>query len=32
VQVTLTKVVGSNTTTYAWDFENHLTMPPLPVG
>src|SRR5256884_4417748 len=27
---TLTKVVGSNTTTYAWDFENRLTSVTLP--
>jgi len=27
---TLTKVVGSNTTTYAWDFENRLTQVTLP--
>jgi YD repeat-containing protein len=26
----LTKVVGSNTTTYAWDFENRLTSVTLP--
>jgi YD repeat-containing protein len=27
---TLTKVVGSNTTTYAWDFENRMTSVTLP--
>ena len=27
---TLTKVVGSNTTTYGWDFENRLTSVTLP--
>jgi RHS repeat-associated protein len=27
---TLTKVVGSNTTTYAWDFENRMTSVALP--
>jgi RHS repeat-associated protein len=27
---TLTKVVGSNTTSYAWDFENRLTQVTLP--
>src|SRR5438094_3310145 len=27
---TLTKVVGSNTTQYAWDFENRLTSVTLP--
>jgi RHS repeat-associated protein len=27
---TLTKVVGSNTTTYAWDFENRMTSLTLP--
>jgi YD repeat-containing protein len=27
---TLTKTVGSNTTTYAWDFENRLTSVTLP--
>jgi len=27
---TLTKVVGSNTTNYSWDFENHLTSVTLP--
>jgi len=27
---TLTKVVGTNTTTYAWDFENRLTSVTLP--
>src|SRR5207244_11248037 len=27
---TLTKVVGSNTTTYAWNFENRLTSVTLP--
>ena len=27
---TATKVVGSNTTTYAWDFENRLTSVTLP--
>ncbi len=27
---TLTKVVGSNTTSYAWDFENRLTSVTLP--
>ena len=27
---TLTKVVGSNTTTYAWDFENRLSSVTLP--
>jgi YD repeat-containing protein len=27
---TLTKVVGSNTTTYAWDYENRLTSVALP--
>ena len=27
---TLTKVVGSNTTTYAWDYENRLTSVTLP--
>jgi len=27
---TLTKATGSNTTTYAWDFENRLTSVTLP--
>jgi len=27
---TLTSVTGSNTTTYAWDFENRLTSVTLP--
>jgi YD repeat-containing protein len=27
---TLTKVVGSNTTTYAWDYENRMTSVTLP--
>ncbi|MGC2464517.1 MAG: hypothetical protein WA517_04920 [Candidatus Acidiferrum sp.] len=27
---TLTKVVGSNTTSYAWDFENRLSSVTLP--
>jgi YD repeat-containing protein len=27
---TLTKLVGSNTTTYAWDFENRMTSVTLP--
>ena len=29
---TLTKVVGSNTTTYAWDYENRLTSVTLPAS
>jgi YD repeat-containing protein len=29
---TLTKVVGSNTTTYAWDFENRLSSVTLPAS
>src|SRR5713226_9013402 len=29
---TLTKVIGSNTTTYAWDFENRLSSVTLPAG
>jgi RHS repeat-associated protein len=29
---TQTKVVGSNTTTYAWDYENRLTSVTLPAG
>jgi RHS repeat-associated protein len=29
---TLTKAVGSNTTTYAWDYENRLTSVTLPSG
>lgn len=29
---TLTKVAGSNTTTYAWDYENRLTSVTLPSG
>src|SRR5258708_33473094 len=29
---TLTKTVGSNTPTYAWDYENRLTSVPLPAS